>query len=296
MSIFSFSGTGERTQITSGSGGISNSDTSVEVDAIPSDLSAGDTVKIALGGASTWQGGSGETVYGEIGTIGGGANGGTEITGLSRGQEGTTAASWLEGDAVRLGVSGPAEAFSTQVDGIPALDTTALNGFYFRIPRNWSQSTGNYDRAVFTPLPVKGAMTVTEVAINIKTAGNAPGIIDVRVFGSSANGFPAPSTEVGVVASDSWNADTTGIKAKSCAIDLSGGLYWVGLDHSGWGSAPEFRTSGSGKFLDIAPTIDEQFFKSRGPGIRTNFKDSLDSFTASAFSSGNEAPVFRIQN
>jgi hypothetical protein len=48
--------------------------------------------------------------HGDIGTIGGGANGGTDITGLSRGQEGTTAASWSEGDPVRVGVQGRDDA------------------------------------------------------------------------------------------------------------------------------------------------------------------------------------------
>jgi hypothetical protein len=80
------------------------------VDAIPSDLSAGDTVKAAIGTATNFANGNGETVHGDIGTIGGGANGGTNINSLSRGQEGTTASSFSEGDPVRVGVQGRDDA------------------------------------------------------------------------------------------------------------------------------------------------------------------------------------------
>lgn len=107
---FSYSGTGLESAIATGSGGLSSTATSVEVDAIPSDLSAGDTVKVAIGTATNFANGNGETVHGDIGTIGGGANGGTDITGLSRGQEGTTASSFSEGDPVRVGVQGRDDA------------------------------------------------------------------------------------------------------------------------------------------------------------------------------------------
>jgi hypothetical protein len=102
---FSYSGTGLESAIQSGSGGIgTGSSITLEVDAVPSDVSQGDTVKVALGSASDWSGGNGETAYGDIG--GAGANGGTNITLTDRGQEGTSAASWSEGDPVRVGVQG----------------------------------------------------------------------------------------------------------------------------------------------------------------------------------------------
>jgi hypothetical protein len=102
---FSYSGTGLESAIQSGSGGIgTGSSITLEVDSVPSDVSQGDTVKVALGSASDWSGGNGETAYGDIG--GAGANGGTNITLTSRGREGTTAASWSESDPVRVGVQG----------------------------------------------------------------------------------------------------------------------------------------------------------------------------------------------
>jgi len=102
---FAYSGTGLESAIQSGSGGIGTvSSITLEVDAVPSDLSQGDNVKVALGPASDWAGGNGETAYGNIG--GAGANGGTNITLTARGQEGTSAASWSEGDPVRVGVQG----------------------------------------------------------------------------------------------------------------------------------------------------------------------------------------------
>lgn len=102
---FKPSGTGLQSEIQSGSGGITSTDTSVEVDSIPSDLSAGDSVKVAIGG-NAYASENGETVYADIGTIGGGANGGTNLNNLSRGQEGTSASSWSEDDPVRVGVQG----------------------------------------------------------------------------------------------------------------------------------------------------------------------------------------------
>ncbi|WVM04112.1 hypothetical protein [Salinibacter phage B2_17] len=107
---FSYSGTGLESAIATGSGGLSSTATSVEVDSIPSDLSAGDTVKAAIGTATNFANGNGEVAHGDVGTIGGGANGGTNITGLSRGQEGTTASSFSEGDPVRVGVQGRDDA------------------------------------------------------------------------------------------------------------------------------------------------------------------------------------------
>jgi hypothetical protein len=102
---FSYSGTGLESAIQSGSGGIgTGSSITLEVDTVPSDLSQGDTVKVALGPASDWAAGNGETAYGDIG--GAGANGGTNITLTDRGQEGTTASSFSEGDPVRVGVQG----------------------------------------------------------------------------------------------------------------------------------------------------------------------------------------------
>jgi len=102
---FTYSGTGLESAIQSGSGGIgTGASITLEVDAIPADVEQGDTVKVALGSASDWSGGNGETAYGDIG--GAGANGGTNITLTDRGQEGTSAASWSEGDPVRVGVSG----------------------------------------------------------------------------------------------------------------------------------------------------------------------------------------------
>jgi hypothetical protein len=106
---FTYSGTGLESAIQSGSGGIgTGSSITLEVDTVPSDLSQGDTVKVALGGASDWSGGNGETAYGDIG--GAGANGGTNITLTDRGQEGTTASSFSEGDPVRVGVQGRDDA------------------------------------------------------------------------------------------------------------------------------------------------------------------------------------------
>jgi hypothetical protein len=102
---YTYSGTGLESAIQSGSGGIgTGSSITLEVDAIPADVEQGDTVKVALGSASDWSGGNGETAYGDIG--GAGANGGTNITLTDRGQEGTSAASWSEGDPVRVGVQG----------------------------------------------------------------------------------------------------------------------------------------------------------------------------------------------
>jgi hypothetical protein len=106
---FSYSGTGLESAIQSGSGGIgTGSSITLEVDAVPSDLSQGDTVKVAIGTATNFANGNGETVHGDIG--GAGANGGTNITLTDRGQEGTSAASWSEGDPVRVGVSGRNDA------------------------------------------------------------------------------------------------------------------------------------------------------------------------------------------
>jgi hypothetical protein len=124
---FSYSGTGLESAIQSGSGGIgTGSSITLEVDSVPSDVSQGDTVKVALGSASDWSGGNGETAYGDIG--GAGANGGTNITLTDRGQEGTAASSWSEGDPVRVGVQGREDAgpHSSIVETFGAKPSTRL--------------------------------------------------------------------------------------------------------------------------------------------------------------------------
>jgi hypothetical protein len=170
---FSYSGTGLESAIATGSGGISSTATSVEVDAIPSDLSAGDTVKIALGTATNFANGNGETAHGDIATIGGGANGGTDITGLSRGQEGTTAASWSEGDPVRVGVqgredAGPERPFVQSSLSIPGKRSQAYADFDAQ-----NQNADGYEIASGQALTVEsGSASIEDKALKLDASTN----------------------------------------------------------------------------------------------------------------------------
>lgn len=139
-SKFVFSGSPLKSVIQSGSGGITSTASSVEVDSIPSDLGAGDVVKVALGAASDWETESGELVHGRIGSIGSGPNGGTEILHLQRGQEGTSAASWSEGDVVRVGVQGREEGTSAAL-GAPSNTSFTFRSEYMGQP--FSGGNGN---------------------------------------------------------------------------------------------------------------------------------------------------------
>jgi hypothetical protein len=119
MGSFTFSDSPLKSEIQSGSGGITASASSVEVASIPSDVSQGDIVKVGLGDASAWGAENGELVYGTVGALGGGANGGTDITGLTRGLEESSASSWSEGTTARIGLQTTAQnqALSHDVRG-----------------------------------------------------------------------------------------------------------------------------------------------------------------------------------
>jgi hypothetical protein len=157
---FTYSGTGLESAIQSGSGGIgTGSSITLEVDAIPADVEQGDTVKVALGSASDWSGGNGETAYGDIG--GAGANGGTNITLTDRGQEGTSAASWSEGDPVRVGVQGrddagpesaiigsdivPASERLTHYADFAGVTTSAVNGYTIASGQQLTVQDGSWE-------------------------------------------------------------------------------------------------------------------------------------------------------
>jgi hypothetical protein len=210
---FSYSGTGLQSAIQSGSGGIASGDSSVEVDSIPADIAAGDDVKVALGSASDWAAGNGETVYGTVGTIGGGANGGTDITGLTRGAEGTTAASWSEGDPVRVGVQG-------REDG--GVDRTVLQ----------SQVSTGRRLALYDDfnVPDQGANGYTLPSGQTLTVETGSASIDdgaLRIDSGAVVTLPAPSNSFlmkGVIPFDSsWNAT---FKLFLEWVDANNNAYW----------------------------------------------------------------------
>jgi hypothetical protein len=235
---FSYSGTGLESAIQSGSGGIgTGSSITLEVDAVPSDVSQGDTVKVALGSASDWSGGNGETAYGDIG--GAGANGGTNITLTDRGQEGTSAASWSEGDPVRVGVQGRDEAnASTSAGG--SVITGAPNGVPIPAVATTQQASDiSQGRTGWVPFTLRTPLTLDSLSIEVTTAGSSPGTIDVRIFLPKENGMPR-GTELVQVAT-SWGADTSGLKTKNVGVGLDSGDYWIGHTFSNWGTVPDVK-------------------------------------------------------
>ena len=269
--MFSFSGTGERTQITSGSGGITNSDSSVEVDGIPSDLSAGDTVKVALGDASKWQGGNGELVHGEVGTIGGGANGGTDITGLSRGQEGTSASSWSEGAKVRVGVQGREEVQS--IGPRHPITTPGLGGDAnnHRFPPA-SSGTRQFSNDVtyFTPIPITKKSNVNKITFVVDTGGSTDGSFKSALFGVGYKNQPQSKLFNIAVAGD-LDLSTSGQKSVSLSESIQAGLYWVGCRFSGYSTLPTLNTAND--FSSVTPA----FTRNRGTLIYNRQRSTLSS-------------------
>lgn len=264
---FSYSGTGLESAIQSGSGGITSTDTSVEVDSIPSDLSAGDTVKVALGTATQWANGNGETAHGEIGTIGGGANGGTNITGLSRGQEGTSAASWSEGDPVRVGVQGRNDA--EKAAGVPEFPT---GGFQYRETHLPQVSSGSNvlpaGEATATAVLVPNRATLTAIKCRVGTAGSNDNDVRLGLY-DSVNGRPKSLLQSGAIA-----VDTTGDKSVSISLSVVPGLYFVAInENTNPSTRAEFAISAGGNDATLyTPELNSVALSSRGSvgGWRAN--------------------------
>jgi len=274
---FSYSGTGLESAIQSGSGGIgTGSSITLEVNAVPSDLSQGDTVKVALGSASDWSGGNGETAYGDIG--GAGANGGTNITLTDRGQEGTSAASWSEGDPVRVGVQGRSDVQTANLKGgwlPPEISGNARVQLpYWGSGRN-SESP---DRPRFTAFPVSHPMRVTAATIEITSAGSSPGDVDIRIYDSTTD--IKPNNEI-ITVTDSTDggATSTGEKTFTTDVVLTPCLYFVGVHLNNWGATPSFRAIKSG-----GPSwkSSNNHFADKGVGWNSSFTDTLDSFTVNS--------------
>jgi hypothetical protein len=226
---FTYSGTGLESAIQSGSGGIgTGSSITLEVDAVPTDLSQGDTVKVALGGASDWSGGSGETAYGDIGAAG--ANGGTNITLTSRGQEGTSAASWSEGDTVKVGVQGRQDVSRSE-------GNHWINGFdYWHGDVIDTQSTQPVfdDKIMLVPGYIPRTLTNPDLRIEVDTGGtessSGSGEVNIVSYDSVGN----------LILSGSVDATTAGEKTISTSATVPAGFNLAGIRYTGWSTRPAF--------------------------------------------------------
>lgn len=257
---FQYSGTGLESAIQSGSGGIgTGSSITLEVDAVPSDLSQGDTVKVALGPASDWSSGNGETAYGDIG--GAGANGGTNITLTDRGQEGTSAASWNEGDPVRVGVQGRQNA--RRSDGIAGLydpsraSTPMAHEGLLPLIGGIGTATPGSGRTRIIPLQVPNQITVQNLACKVTTGTDTNGTTTLVLYDS--NRFFEPNDLV--VSGTITGEDTAGVKVVSVTnTTILPGLYFVGQHvDSNYTSIPEFAVVSQGPLTPTVGRMDRNF-------------------------------------
>lgn len=287
---FSYSGTGLESAIATGSGGLSSTGTSVEVDSIPADLSAGDTVKVALGTATQWSNGNGETVYGDIGTIGGGANGGTDITGLSRGQEGTSAASWSEGDPVRVGVQGRDDVGRTDLQQPIITPGGPTSVYRFPPSKGGKLRQPSLDTTLFTYIQTGIAVEVKNVTFVVSTGGSTDGSHKSALFGISENNLPSSTTKITDIAQPgALDLSTSGTKTISLSQTIDKGLYWIATRLTGYSTTPELR------FANTFENIPYAYARNKGSKIlnrqRTDLSSnddfgSLSSFTTSEVNNG----------
>jgi len=258
MSQFTYAAYNEGTSL---SAGITSTDTSMEVDAIPVGVSAGDRVKCAL------QGSPGELVYGVVGTIGGGSNSGTDIDMSAsedgRGKEGTSAAAFSSGDTVVVGVGARAEVAART----PALVTdpslrTKSDDSYIQPTHKSNDSRSTFGaRIYFCQLLIPVRSKIITARIEITTAATGTGELRIGVAQSDDEGYPSD-----VLFSQGIDPTTTGQKEITSSVIVSPGQYHGFLwDNDNWDSQPEWRATdstfgfASGKVFNVAwfRTLDE---------------------------------------
>lgn len=231
FSAFEYSGTGLVTEIQSGSGGIgTGASVTLEVKSIPSDLAQGDTVKVALGTGVDWSGGAGETAYGDIGSIGSGANGGTPITLTDRGQEGTSASSWSEGASVRIGVQG-------REDRPTPTPRVFREGYWFLTARGGGTNSLDDEPTVHMNAINIPTVKSGRLKIAVQSAGAGSGTTEIVIY----------DWDINLIQSTEVDATTPGDKGVDIAQPLPAGPYFFGLFVGDeYDTQPQFECSENG--------------------------------------------------
>jgi hypothetical protein len=276
---FTYSGTGLESAIQSGSGGIgTGSSITLEVDAVPSDVSQGDTVKVALGGASDWSGGTGETAYGDIG--GAGANGGTNITLTDRGQEGTSASSWSEGASVRIGVQGREDRPT------PTPRVFREDYWFLTAPGGGTNSLDDeptvHMNAINIPTIKSGRLMIA-----VKSAGAGSGTTEIVIY----------DWDINLIQSTEVDATTTGDKTVDIAQPLSAGPYFFGLFVGDqYDTQPQFECSQNGGNLWAPETNTVQYGRKGGCYRRINLGGNTTAPSSfGSLDTGRRVPIINIK-